>query len=170
MDGFLENLFLTNGWNLINEFCLPVGVLGRRDAGENLHHINPSLSSLKIGYFLRRVCWSLHPATGGGGGTKTRPIPAQRNAGHPDPLPASVILHLASGCPLTGMSGSRVQDDGGVGGGSGGRGVDSSARATTLGCSSKSRPHPNRTPFLARLWLPSALTSEGGGHSLVGRG
>ena len=60
------------------------------------------------------------PRNFAGGGTKTRPIPAQRNAGHPDPLPPSVILHLASGRPLTGMSGSRVQDDGGVGGGLGG--------------------------------------------------
>ena len=71
--------------------------------------------------FVARVWWSPHSACGRrGGGRKPAPIPAQRNAGHPDPLLASVILHLFSGRPLTGMSGNRVQDDGGWGGGLGG--------------------------------------------------
>ena len=107
----------------------------------------------------------------GGGGRKPAPIPAQRNAGHPDPLPASVILHLASGCPLTGISGSRVQDDGGVGGGSGGRGLDSSSRATTPGLGNK-KPSTNPTisPFFPGIAPTIRPHIRGGGALLGGRG
>ena len=45
---------------------------------------------------------------------KPAPIPAQRNAGHPNPSPASVILHLAGvGCP---EAGCRMMEGGGGGG------------------------------------------------------
>ena len=57
---------------------------------------------------------------------KSAPVPAHRNGGHPDPLPASVLLHLFSRCPQGCLEiGCRRM---GEGGGSGGRGVDSSAR------------------------------------------
>ena len=104
-----------------------------------------------------------------GGGTKTRPIPAHRNGGHPDPLPTSVILHPISGCPLTGMSRNRVQDDGGWGGGSGGRGVDSRARGNNLGLLIRELlPTPTVPPSPQGPHLPTALTSEGGGCTLAG--
>ena len=81
--------------------------------GDPASSITSIIIIIKIRFFFLEKGLMVPPppaqrAGGGGGG---------RNAGHPDPLPASVILHLASGCPLTGISGSKVQDDGGVGGG-----------------------------------------------------
>ena len=50
------------------------------------------------------------------------------------------------------------------GGGSGGRGLDSSARATTPGLLNRKPPiNPPYPPPSQGLRLPSALTSEGGG-------
>ena len=57
-----------------------------------------------------------HLRCAGGRRGQRNPIsPAQRNAGHPDPPPACVILHLISGCPSTRMSRNRAQDDAGWG-------------------------------------------------------
>ena len=67
-----------------------------RETGENLHHIDPSSSSLKFGTSFRQGL-PPHPTYRRGGGRRRNPAPT-------DPL------SLASRCPLTGMSGSRVED------------------------------------------------------------
>ena len=67
----------TSFWKILffeNASFLPVGVSGGEGTlGENLHHINPSLSSLKVGIFLEGFVGPPTPPEGGGGGTKTRP-------------------------------------------------------------------------------------------------
>ena len=103
------------------------------------------------------------------GGRKPAPISAQRNVGHPDlsPPPSS-----CTSLPDAGMSGSRVQDDGGVGGGSGGRGLGSRSRATTLGLLNR-KPSTNPTippsfPGIAPTIRPHIR--GGGGRSWEGGG
>ena len=70
----------------------------------------------------------------------------------------------------SGMSGNRVQDDGGWGeGGVWGEGFDSRSRQLPLDCSTASRPlTPPYPPPSQGLRLPSALTSDGGGGALLG--
>ena len=89
-------------------------ILGVSFWGGELASYQCILIIAKIRYpMLGRVCWSPHPPASGG--RKPAPIPAQRNDGHPDLSP---LRHPAPRfrMSLAGMSGSRVQDDGGVGG------------------------------------------------------
>ena len=89
----------------------------------------PSSSSLKLGtHFRYRVSSPQTPppaqllpsARRRGGGRKPAPIPAQRNAGHPDLPPACVILHPISRCPPGCLEiGCRMMQEGGGGLGGG---------------------------------------------------
>ena len=65
-----------------------------------------------------------------------------------------------------------MQVAGGEGGGSGGRGLDSSARATTPGLLIEMPPLPQPYPPPAKVrgYRPPSHPRGGGGHTLVGGG
>ena len=105
-------------------------------------------------------------------GGKPAPITAQRNAGHPDPPPASVLLHLISKCPQGCLEiGCRMMGEWGVG--LGGAGVDSSARGGRLWRAQRIVVHePHHIPLLPSVYRPPSHPrggdAPGGEGGMVG--